>query len=200
MKVTDLFSTACQNLKWKHNCSWILLLKMASGSIRKVKTLTQLESLRNTSKDNTCLLSPYFWSKCFKNLSFVQSKTAGMTKQRRYKLVCKVMRKWLYSSRISTDCHVLRNVAWASWLPLQNRYPGGDPVQRNRCRRRKVWLSFPLEEASCNTLPRAIWYFVTHYRFSCLALVVLSAGFTSQHTVLNVRGNAWAIKTFCCPP
>ena len=39
MKWTDLFSTARQNLKWKHNCSWILLVKMASGNIWKVMTI-----------------------------------------------------------------------------------------------------------------------------------------------------------------
>ena len=50
MKWTDIFSTARQNLKWKHNCSWILLLKMASGNVRKVMTLTQSESVGNTVK------------------------------------------------------------------------------------------------------------------------------------------------------
>ena len=95
MELTDL-STARQNLKWKHN---LLVNFCAEDGVRQHSKSNDFDPIRKPrkySRDDTWLLSPYFSSKRFENFSFGQSKSAGMTNQIRYKLVCKVMRKRLY--------------------------------------------------------------------------------------------------------
>ena len=64
------FLHGTSELEMKHNCSRILLLKMASGNIRKVMTLTQSETVRNTNKDDTWLLWPHFFVKMIRKSLF----------------------------------------------------------------------------------------------------------------------------------